>query len=67
MTPKEWNELKKSDFSKYFDKYLEFQFNPTNICKCSHCPDNDGINLIDVYPCGQKLCWVQCACHIGID
>lgn len=62
MTTPELNELKATDYAAYKAQYVEFQFNPHNICNCSNCPDNEGDTTLDNYHCGQRNCWVACAC-----
>lgn len=67
MTKQEWQRLERENFEKYKQEYIKFQFDRKNICKCSECPDNEGAESINTYPCGQRLCWVQCACKVGTE
>jgi hypothetical protein len=67
MNVNEWNDLYKSDRSSYLKAYEAFMYDKENICKCSKCPMNSDKKKTDIYPCGQRNCWVACACHIGVE
>lgn len=62
MSKKEWEKLEEKNFEEYHKKYCEFMFNPNNSHKCELCPENEGMKGLNLKPCGQYNCWVDCHC-----